>query len=261
MHDLVRHTITEIEAEKNCRVLFACESGSRAWGFPSPDSDYDVRFIYVHTLDWYLSLGKQSDTIDRMLPGDLDLGGWELRKALTLFAGCNLPLNEWLDSPIVYYANGDLAARLKELIPTYFNAKKALHHYLSLAEKIADQHLDGNRIGIKKLFYILRPLFACAWILNYQSMPPTHFPVMMGRELASGEIESWILELIERKRSAGERKVVSLSSEQEEWLISALRLTSERVNGFQPKPVDCSFEAVEDILMRIVISRLDLHGA
>jgi uncharacterized protein len=75
-----------LETEHGCRVLFACESGSRAWGFASPDSDYDVRFIHTHPLDWYLRVKPGNDTIERMAPGDMDFSGWDLRKALALWS-------------------------------------------------------------------------------------------------------------------------------------------------------------------------------
>jgi len=80
----VRHALAQVEAERNVRVLFACESGSRAWGFASRDSDYDVRFLYVHRRDWYLSVEDRRDVIEQPIADDLDVSGWELRKALRL---------------------------------------------------------------------------------------------------------------------------------------------------------------------------------
>src|SRR5690349_14763485 len=98
---LVREHLNKIENEFRVRILYACESGSRAWGFPSPDSDFDVRFIYVHDRDWYLSLSEDRDTIEKNLPGDLDIGGWDIRKTLRLISKSNVIPLEWLQSPIV----------------------------------------------------------------------------------------------------------------------------------------------------------------
>ncbi|MCE9610243.1 MAG: nucleotidyltransferase domain-containing protein [Chthoniobacter sp.] len=98
----VRHALAQVEAERNVRVLFACESGSRAWGFASRDSDYDVRFLYVHRRDWYLSVEDRRDVIEQPIADDLDVSGWELRKALRLLRKSNPPLLEWLKSPVVY---------------------------------------------------------------------------------------------------------------------------------------------------------------
>jgi predicted nucleotidyltransferase len=96
--------IIEIEDEEGVRIFFACESGSRAWGFPSSDSDYDVRFLYLHPTEWYLSvnLEHKRDVIERPISGDLDINGWDLRKALILLRKGNPPLMEWLGSPIIY---------------------------------------------------------------------------------------------------------------------------------------------------------------
>ena len=102
MNERIRAALRDVERQFEVRILLAVESGSRAWGFASPDSDYDVRFVYAHPRDWYLSVGDARDVIEQMLPGDLDVSGWELRKALRLFSKCNLALNEWLGSPVTY---------------------------------------------------------------------------------------------------------------------------------------------------------------
>src|SRR5262249_9363242 len=112
MREYILNELSRIEKEHDVRVLMAVESGSRAWGFASPDSAYDVPFIYVHNRDWYLSVFEGRDTIEEMLPQSLDLSGWDLRKTLRLFSNCNLALNEWLGSPIVYSEVPDFRQRL-----------------------------------------------------------------------------------------------------------------------------------------------------
>ena len=121
MDEQIKTKLSELEEKHDVRILFSCESGSRAWGFASSNSDYDVRFVYVHPIEWYLHLDQQRDTIEAMLPNDLDLSGWELRKTLRLFGSCNLALNEWLGSPIIYSDDGQLKTWLYEFIPEYFN--------------------------------------------------------------------------------------------------------------------------------------------
>lgn len=122
MYDKIVGVLHELERQQDFKVLFAAESGSRAWGFASPDSDYDVRMIYVKPEAWYWSLdAKQPDTFNAMQPGELDVSAWELRKTLRLFAGCNPSLNEWLGSPIIYYADPKFADETRSLIPVYFN--------------------------------------------------------------------------------------------------------------------------------------------
>src|SRR4051794_14574214 len=98
----VSAALLAVEHEKDVRVLYACESGSRAWGFASRDSDYDVPFLYVHERDWYLSVDDRRDVLEYPLRDELDVSGWELRKALRLLRKSNPPLLEWLNSPMVY---------------------------------------------------------------------------------------------------------------------------------------------------------------
>jgi len=133
MKSRILEALADIEAGEGVRVLLAVESGSRAWGFASPDSDYDVRFIYAHPRDWYLSVLEPRDVIEQMLPGDLDVSGWELRKTLRLFAKCNLALNEWLGSPVTYLEVPGFRKQIATLAPNYFNSVAATYHYLRMA--------------------------------------------------------------------------------------------------------------------------------
>lgn len=214
----IETVIRDLERERKVRVLFACESGSRAWGFASPNSDYDLRFVYAHPKSWYLELQEKRDVIDLMLPNDLDLAGWDLAKTLRLFASCNLALNEWLDSPIVYWKQADFREELSKLIPQFFNPRKAIHHYLSMARGTAKDHFDGPRIGIKKLFYILRPLLACYWIERHSSMPPTLFQEMLDQQLIDEGVLAAIAAVQARKEVALEGEVIEVPEAIRLWI-------------------------------------------
>src|SRR3954463_4929929 len=123
MIDIIENKLLEIQSSHNVKILYACESGSRAWGFASPDSDYDVRFIYVHNKDYYFSIDEQRDVIELPINDVLDISGWELRKALRLFRKSNGPLYEWLQSPILYQSDPSFIAGVDELMSTYFSAR------------------------------------------------------------------------------------------------------------------------------------------
>ena len=173
----VRRRLDQVEASEGVRILLAVESGSRAWGFPSRDSDYDVRFVYIHPPEWYLSVDTEfrRDVIERPLLDEIDLSGWEIRKALLLFAKSNPPLLEWLASPLVYRDTQTLAPRLRDLLPTYYAPNASLYHYLHMAQGNSREYLQGDVVWLKKYFYVLRPLLAIRWIEQGRGPVPMLF--------------------------------------------------------------------------------------
>lgn len=213
----ILESLKEVEQQHNIKVLYACESGSRAWGFPSVDSDYDVRFIYAHDLKWYLALDKQSDTINTFLPNDLDLSGWDIRKALEHFAKSNVNLYEWLDSPLVYFDSNNFCTTLKNLIVKFFNLRKAVFHYSSLADSTLEKHLNNEHISVKKLMYVLRSYLACEWIYQKQTMPPTLFENIY-RKVASADLQNEIENLIKEKLNLTEHSEVKIDGTIKEFI-------------------------------------------
>lgn len=136
----------EIEEEQNVKILYACESGSRAWGFPSSDSDYDVRFLYVNPLEWYLSIVNKRDVIEYPLNEQLDINGWDLQKALLLFRKSNPPLMEWLGSPIIYLEEYSTTEKMRELAKEYYSPIASIYHYLHMAQGNHGEYLKGERV-------------------------------------------------------------------------------------------------------------------
>ncbi len=177
MEKLIKAKLTDIEKEHNIRILYACESGSRAWGFPSPNSDYDVRFIYAHDLDWHLSLKEKKDTIDLPINDELDIGGWEIKKVLELLWKSNAALLEWIQSPIVYKSERKFLAELLELSQFYFSPIACMHHYLSMSKKYFAE-CQGEEVKLKRYFYALRTTISGAWIREKRTMPHIEMPKM-----------------------------------------------------------------------------------
>ena len=218
----IEAAIAGVEAQHGVRVLFAAESGSRAWGFASPDSDYDVRFLYAPPLAWYLRVEEPRDVIEAMLPREIDLSGWELRKALRLFAGGNATLFEWLGSPIVYREDAAFAARLRALVPQYFRPAKALFHYLGTARSTWRDHLQSPQVRLKKVFYALRPLLACRWIEHARSAPPTAFAPLVDADWVRDHERAMIADLHAAKLLASEADRTPLPHDVAQWLAAQL---------------------------------------
>jgi uncharacterized protein len=199
MREKILDELRRIEAEYDVKICLAVESGSRAWGFPSKDSDYDVRFIYVHTPEWYLSIEQKRDVIELPINDLLDINGWELRKALRLFKKSNPPLMEWLHSGIVYYKAYSLADKMSTIQNKVFLPQSALYHYLNMAKGNYRDYLQAEQVKIKKYFYVLRPILACNWIEKYNSVPPIEFQTLVDDILEEGQLKREILTLLERK--------------------------------------------------------------
>lgn len=192
MKDIIIEKLAEIEQIEDIIILHAVESGSRAWGFPSPDSDYDVRFIYVRKPEFYLKLEKTRDVIEYPISDMLDINGWDLNKALRLLHGSNPTLFEWMSSPVVYRQTAFID-QLRPIMDDYFSCKSGLYHYLSMAEGNYRDYLKGEKVRAKKYFYVLRPLLACKWILRTHTKPP-----MIFRELMSAEMDDSLKPAVER---------------------------------------------------------------
>ncbi|WP_273854070.1 nucleotidyltransferase domain-containing protein [Guptibacillus spartinae] len=207
MHEHILDVIKQTEIDHDIKILYACESGSRAWGFPSKDSDYDVRFIYVHRKDWYLSIDQKRDVIeiptrDKLsIPVDdlVDMSGWELTKALKLFRKSNPPLLEWLRSNIVYYESFSTAKQMRDFDGTIFLPTSCLYHYLNMAKGNFREYLQGDDVRIKKYFYVLRPVLAARWIKKYHTVPPIGFHELFEDAALPPALHDEITTLLKRK--------------------------------------------------------------
>ncbi|MCC7494515.1 MAG: nucleotidyltransferase domain-containing protein [Fimbriimonadaceae bacterium] len=208
MRDTILSELTALATAEGVRLLYAVESGSRAWGFASTDSDWDVRFLYVRPTEWYLTvdLDERRDVLERPISGDLDLNGWDFRKALRLLRKSNPVLLEWLHSPLVYHASEPLLTRLRAVAATCFAPSAGLYHYLHMAEGNFREYLRGETVRLKKYLYVIRPLLAMRWIERHATPPPVLFEALLADdpEPAGSPFRQALAELLERKMAGGE---------------------------------------------------------
>ena len=230
MKELIIEKLAQIEREEDIRILHAVESGSRAWGFPSPDSDYDVRFIYVRKPEYYLKLEKTRDVIELPINDMLDINGWDLNKTLRLLHGSNPTLFEWMSSPIVYRQT-DFIDRLSPILDSYFSCKSGLHHYLSMAEGNYCDYLKSDMVKIKKYFYVLRPVLACKWILQKQTKPPMLFSALMESELEPS-LKPVVKHLLDIKMNAPEIKEIPKIEEINNYLDEVMASVHEEIFAY-----------------------------
>jgi predicted nucleotidyltransferase len=207
--DAIQAKLDAAEREHGVKILYAVESGSRGWGFASYDSDFDVRFIYVHEPEWYLGVAPEEKRdvlelgIEMMPVGELDINGWELRKALKLFHLSNPPLLEWLSSPCVYREVGQLAALLRNFAPSCTSPIRTWHHYRSLMEKSRVRYWE-KKSSIKAWLYLLRPLLAMRWIELGKGVPPMRSDLLMDGVITEAALRKELDALVNAKRQGGE---------------------------------------------------------
>ncbi|MDC8760949.1 nucleotidyltransferase domain-containing protein [Janthinobacterium fluminis] len=209
IHAEIMRRLAAVEQTEGVRILLAIESGSRAWGFASPNSDFDVRFIYVRPKDWYLAVDLESrrDVIEYPIVDDIDLNGWDVRKALMLFSSSNPAFVEWVQSPIQYMSNGVFSAASKELLPMVYSFEKGIYHYRSMAKTNFRGYLMADMVPLKKYFYVLRPLLAVRWIETYHTAPPIEFDALLHLIGGQDQVLEDIHALLARKKQSLEKEV------------------------------------------------------
>lgn len=210
--------LEEIEQEHDVKILFACESGSRGWQIASPDSDYDVRFIYTRSWDSYLSIEAQKDQLSFPINDELDIYGWDLRKVLRLIRKSNTTPFEWLQSPVIYRQEKTFAGELWALCQSYFNRKANIFHYLGIARTAWKEMDENGYIRIKGLFYVLRPLLAACWCMKRGTIAPMHMPALL--KMLPESLKTEVIKLMMFKAGAKEADLVCVTAALREYISS-----------------------------------------
>ncbi|MEM9356307.1 MAG: nucleotidyltransferase domain-containing protein [Pseudomonadota bacterium] len=253
----IQEKLAGIEADDNVRILFAVESGSRAWGFPSPDSDYDARFVYARSVDWYVSINPGRDVIELPIEGDLDINGWDIQKALGLLLKPNPVLLEWLSSPVRYRWDDDVCGQLISLSKRIAHNRACLHHYIGVGEGSFARTIDGKeQVSIKKYFYVLRPAMALRWVrMHPETIPPMNFQELMQGADLPDELTKLIEELLEKKRVTKEMGEAPRIKELDEFVLAEF----ERAKSLAPETAkpEHKLEAEANALLRSIVKGSD----
>ena len=233
MKDIIFEYLKNVEQEQNIKILLAVESGSRAWGFESKNSDWDVRFIYVHPPQWYFTVEPQRDVIT-IMDGDIDLVGWELRKALGLLKRSNPSLLEWIHSPIVYFADEAFLKRLRDAATLFFNPIASMYHYNRMYIKHDERYLQEEDCDMKRFLYYLRGILACKWIETHQTLPPVAFDALVEAMVEETGIKMKIKELVRLKKTGEEHDMKAVDYELMTYAHSLADYYSNSIGSFRP---------------------------
>lgn len=249
MKNTILNRLKDIERDENITILFAVESGSRAWMIESPDSDYDVRFVYVRRRDDYLRLNPIHDVLEYPIDALLDLNGWDLKKALLLLNKSNPTIIEWLNSPIIYTQTMYMK-RMRELLPLCFDKCRSLYYYLNMARNNYQQFLTGDEVKAKKYFYCLRPLLSCDWILEHNCPPPVSFTELIEAQLPLCLHEE-VSRLLEIKVKVPELKVIPRIKSINQYVIERIEEVSFIMENLKSKN-NAHLEALDKFFTDVV---------
>ena len=242
-----------VEQEYDVKILLAVESGSRAWGFESADSDWDVRFIYVHKPEWYLRVQEQRDVIEQMYDDGVDLAGWELRKALSLLMRSNPQMFEWLNSPKVYYADSHFMSRIAKVEKDFFNPVKSMYHYNRIYNKHNERYLQQADCNMKRFLYYLRGILACQWIERYKTLPPVRFQELYRSIVEDSRLQAKIDDLIALKRAGSECDIKVVDSNLMRYSQVLAAKYNETIGSFRPEQDKVSPAQLDAILYDAVL--------
>lgn len=247
--------LEDIERKYDVRVLLAVESGSRARGLFSDESDWDLRFVYVNRLDWYLNVNEERDVIEEMFDDNIDMVGWELRKTLRLFQKSNPSLMEWLHSPVIYRADENFLSRMRALEPKYFNPIKTMYHYESLYIKHDKRYLQDSVNPLKRFLHYLRGILSCRWLEEHKTMPPVLFSELMQATVDDDSIRQKINEMIALKRQSKGNDNLEVDAVVVEYARHLADHFEQTIPDFRPEITHTGDTADLDGLLREMVIR------
>lgn len=254
MKDIILERLSEIESRYDVKILLAVESGSRAWGFASKDSDYDVRFVYIHRKDWYLQLIEGRDVIEELDPdGVLDLAGWDLKKALLLLGKGNCAFAEWLNAPITYYRDEEFFNSISNLMNEYFRKISAVNHYYHMAMNHDKRYLEKRGCEMKRFMYHLRGLLAAKWAAIHGTYPSVLFEELVEKMVEEENIKNEIGKLVELKRESREHNTTIVNDD----LVNYANGIAEDINsilGSFPDDKTQDFKKLDEFFLNILNS-------
>lgn len=255
MENVILGHLHDIEREHDVKVLLAVATGSRAWGWDSPSSDWDVRFIYVHKPEWYFKIEPQRDVIEKMTGDNVDLAGWELRKALYLLKRSNPSLLEWLNSSTVIYLDEEFGRRIREIEAYFFNPVKSMYHYNGMYNKYKERYFGAEGFPIKGYIYYLRSVLSCKWIETRLSLPPTRFSDLLDATVEDPNIRSMIDDVIKIKKGLLKSDKLVVDEALVDYARELANHYNEIIGSFRPAMNEAPAEMLDSILYDMVNNR------
>lgn len=238
MKDRIKEICKNLEKEKNIKILFAVENGSRAWRMDSKDSDYDVRFVFVRPLKEYIQINKPGEVIDAAFDKEgnpcavegsfIDISGFDVFKYVKMLSSSNPTTIEWLMSDIVYY--GKQNEVFKNFAINNFNKISLYHHYKSMCRNNYLKYLkSGNLVTYKKYLYAYRGLINAKWVVHKKTVPPIIFTEALKnmKSIIPDSVLNKLNEIIDLKSQGKEKDIIQNIVDMDNYIESFLKDDSE----------------------------------
>lgn len=251
MQPQIEAFLDKLAEENNIGILLAVEAGSRSRGFESPNSDWDVRIIYDHSLDWYLSIQNRPEVLDLFTRDGIDLMGWDIKKALRLLKKSNPTLLEWLQSPLIYRSNLEAIRELREIAHAHFNPVASTYHHLSIAQKVMRSFSNEIKVNIKGYLNALYSILGCYWIEQYETVPPSRFSKLLESTISDTKLHSEIEELLEIKKRVVEKTMISRYRNIDDFIELSIGDFSQKVHQM-PKAASPDYKILNQLFRKIV---------
>lgn len=260
MKEKIRNICKDLEKEKDIKILFAVENGSRAWRMNSKDSDYDVRFVFVRPLKDYIQINPAKDVINTAFDKEgnpcpakgalIDISGFDIFKYTKLLSSSNPTTIEWLMSDIVYY--GKQNEVFKSFAENNFNEISLYFHYKSLCKNNYEKYLkSGNLVTYKKYLYAYRGLINARWVEYKHSVPPIIFNKALDgmKDVIPKDIIEKLDNIIYLKSQGKEKDIIQNIVEMDAYIEDFLKTDPEGITSRSRS----SLEILNDELRKIVL--------
>ncbi len=247
--ETIQLKLDEIQQKEHIRILHCVESGSRSWGFASPDSDFDVRFVYIRRKNDYLQLQEIRDVIEWEVNDVYDICGWDLQKYLRLLHKSNPTCFEWANSKEIYRTSPEWE-QISAVLPDYFQKRPMMHHYLNMAKANYRKFFTNDIVKLKKYFYVLRSLLSCQWVSDRNTAPPMPFVELINAEL-SPELFPIVNELLERKKVTGELGMQPHIPELDTYIVDKFEELTSKANEIPKESYD-NWEMLNQLFLSLL---------
>lgn len=257
MKEKILTLLHDLEKKHNIRILMAVSYGSRSFGYASAESDWDVRFIYVHRPEWYFSITKTEDTVKLMLDDeDIDMEGYDLKKALALLAKTNPNESDWLHANDYLIVDEDFLQTMRAFEAQCYNVHHALHHFLSISRKHNQRYLE-KEVTVKRFVYYMRGLMSCRWVEKHGSHPPVVVDELIDATITDNEmVREKAHRLLELKRKGRSHDMAIVDAQLADYMFDLQNHYEQLMPQYKDVKPQADFHAMAKYLMNVAMLKI-----